>query len=491
MAEVRTGREPVPRSLLPTVCFVVTLTSILTTAVVPLLPTIAAQLDLGPAEVSWVLTANLLAAAVGTPVLSRVADRRDPKMVLLGILALVVVGTALCAVWDSYALLIIGRTIQGLSFASFPICVALLRSLMDPLRLTRSIGVMSGLLALGGGAGVVLAGVLQFGDPDYRMVFWVLFLASILASVMTWFFVPAVSRPRTPLGLDPAGQVIMAGSLISLLLWLSLGEQLGWGSPASAALLIVGVLLFVLFVWLSGRSRDPLVPPSLLVARPIVYAHLAALLVGLTMYIQFLGVTLFVQTDPAVAGYGFGASVLRTSVVYLLPGLAAGAVASISSGYLVSRFGAVRFFLAVCAVGVAGFVWLIFLRDQTWQVITGVIMLNIYVNSTYAALPSLIFADVHEGDTGLANGINAVARTFGSSLGSAFLGTVFAALLISGTAVPRAVAYDIVFTVGVGGVILAALAIAISSGRAAARIRHARDEDRARQVGSQRIAPDI
>lgn len=475
MADVHAGRAPVSRGLLPTVCFVVTLTSVLTTAVVPLLPRMGEQLGLGPAPVSWVLTANLLAAAVGTPVLGRLADRRDPRAVLLAILGTVVAGTALCALWESYVPLIIGRTMQGLSFASFPICVALLRSVLDPRRLTGAIGVMSGLLALGGGAGVVLAGLLQSGDPDYRVVFWALFAASILASALTLVFVPSVSRPWTPLGLDPRGQLVLTASLVSLLLWLSLGEQLGWGSPGSIALALVGVLAFTAFVRLSGRSRDPLVPPSLLVTRPVVYVHTAALLVGVTMYIQFLGVTLFVQTDPAVAGYGFGASVLRTSLVYLLPGLVAGGVASISSGYLVTRFGAGRFFLAACSIGVAGFVWLTLLRGDTWHIIVGVILLNVYVNSAYAALPSLIVADVGEGDTGLANGINAVARTFGSSLGSAFLGSLFATMSLTGTAVPRAVAYDIGFSVAAGGVVLAALAVALSTGRAAARTRATRD----------------
>lgn len=115
MTGARADRGTASGALLPTVFFVVTLTAILTSAVVPLMPTIAEQLDLGPADVSWVLTANILAAAVATPVLGRLADRRDPKLVLLAILGCILLSTTLCALWESFVPLVIGRALEGVS----------------------------------------------------------------------------------------------------------------------------------------------------------------------------------------------------------------------------------------------------------------------------------------------------------------------------------------------------------------------------------------
>ena len=60
--------------LLPTLCVVVMTVSVLQTMVVPIIGTIGQQLDVSTTAAGWVLTANLLAAVVATPVIGRLAD---------------------------------------------------------------------------------------------------------------------------------------------------------------------------------------------------------------------------------------------------------------------------------------------------------------------------------------------------------------------------------------------------------------------------------
>ncbi len=139
-------------------CFAVTTMSVLQAAVVPVIPTMSAQLGVGPAEIGWVLTANLLSAAVCTPVLGKLADRRGGRRVLIGILVVVVVGSVLCVLATSLPLLVIGRVLQGSAFAIFPIGVAVLRMTSDDRRLAHAIGLMSGMMAGGAGLGMVAPG---------------------------------------------------------------------------------------------------------------------------------------------------------------------------------------------------------------------------------------------------------------------------------------------------------------------------------------------
>lgn len=453
-AQTRTDRA-IPRGLVPVMCLMVTTTAVMTTSVVPLLPVIGAQLGAGPAGVAWVLTANLLAAAVGTTILSRIADRRDPRRVLLAILLLVVAGSMLCAVWDSLAPLIIGRSLQGLSFAMFPICVAVLRAVLPPERLARAVGLMSGLLAVGGGAGMVVAGVLQTDGADYRRVFWMLLVLVTLALALAWVVIPGVPRPAGPLGLDPLGAIVLAVGLVALLTVLSEGAGWGWGSPLSIGLAVGGVLALAVWIAHSLRARDPLVPPELLISRRVGPIQLGSLFVGAAMYLQFLGGALFVQADPEVAGYGFGASVLWASLVYLLPGMCMGMVAAACSGSLVARHGPTRVFVGACAVGVLGFALLAVFHGQPWQFIVAMMVINIFNSTAAASLPSLLVRKVPEAQTGVANGINAVTRILGSSLASAFLGAMFAGMLIAGTDVVAKSAYLIGFW---AGAVLAGLA---------------------------------
>ena len=114
---------------------VVLTVAVLQTAVVPVLSVIAAQLGVSTVAVSWAVTANLLAAAAATPLIGRLADLHSKKRVLLDVLVIVLLGSILAAATSSLALLILGRVLQGASFALYPIGVAILREELDPDRL--------------------------------------------------------------------------------------------------------------------------------------------------------------------------------------------------------------------------------------------------------------------------------------------------------------------------------------------------------------------
>jgi len=63
----------------------------------------------------------------------------------------------------------------------------------------------------------------------------------------------------------------------------------------------------------------------------MLFTNLATIFVGMGLYFAFLGLTQFVQISSETAGYGFGATVLEASVVYLLPGALTGFVIALIS----------------------------------------------------------------------------------------------------------------------------------------------------------------
>ena len=451
LATARGGvRNPTvpPGVLIPALCFVVMITAVMQTAVVPLMPAMATQLEVGTNAAGWIVTANLLAATVSTPLLGRLADRRGPRKVLLGILGVVLVGSVLCVAWDSLPVLVAGRALQGTSFALFPIGVAVLRSALGSHRLTPALGVMSGTMSVGGGAGMIAAGLLYREGDDYRRVFWLLVVLALLALVIAWAVVPRSAGSGAGAGFDVRSAPGLAIGLSALLLAPAQGGTWGWVSVPTIGCAAGGVLVLVAWYRHQRRCAEPLVAPALLTARAVAPAHLAAFLVGIAMFVQFLALAMFVQVSRGDAGYGFGASVLVTSLVYLLPGQVVGVVAAAISGFLVRRFRADRVLATACAVGVCGFVFLILAHDHTWQMITAVAILNAFVCVAYGALPAMLVEHVPLRDTGVANGVNAIARTFGSSLAGALVGTLLASNTIAETGIPSEGAYVAVFVVG-------------------------------------------
>src|SRR6059036_3836939 len=78
------------------------------------LPTIAA--DLGRlTDVSWVVTAYVVAAAATTPLWGKLGDRHGRKRLLEISLALFLAASALCGVAQDITLLIASRMVQGMA----------------------------------------------------------------------------------------------------------------------------------------------------------------------------------------------------------------------------------------------------------------------------------------------------------------------------------------------------------------------------------------
>jgi MFS family permease len=456
---------------------VVLTVAVLQTAVVPVLGVMADQLSVSAVGVSWAVTANLLAAIAATPLIGRLADLYSKKRVLLAVLVVVLAGSVLAATTTSLTLLILARIMQGASFALYPVSVAVLREELPAARLVSAMTVMSGTLGFGGGVGLVITGLLMAGDAGYHRVFWLTTAFTVIVIIVVMAVVPA--RPRASTGtVDWLGAAGLAAGLSAALLAITQGNTWGWASPWTLAAVALGVTVLSGWWWWERRVGQPLVSTRMLARRPILLTNLATVCVGMGLYFAFLGLSQFVQT-PSAAGYGFGASVLESSVVFLLPGALTGFVVAMVSGRFIDRFGARPVLITAAVAGIAGFAMLAGAHARPWQVIVAGMLANAYISLGYGALPALIVADVDPGETGVATGMNAIARTIGSSTAAAVV-----AVLLShtdrATGLPAELGFDAIFGAGAGTAALALLLIALSrTGRRRADSDEARTESRA------------
>jgi len=452
--------KPVPRLLLPALSFVVMLVAVLQTLVVPVLSGIGEQLGASTSAVGWVVTANLLAAAVMTPILGRLGDVHGKRPVLLAILLIMVIGSLLAAATSSLLLLIVGRVLQGASYGLFPLGIAVLRDALPAERLTSAMAIVSGTLGVGGGFGLVLTGVLTSGHSDYHRIFWLAAAVSVIGLALAWWVVPSAEHAAGG-SVDWSGGAVLGVSLILLLLPLSQAHLWGWGSVATIGCFLGFGVVFPAWVLMERRITIPLVAPTMLVNRPVLVTNLAGLCVGMAMFISFLGVSTFVQAPTALAGYGFTASVLAASVVYLLPGALVGVLVSPLAGRLVRRAGGRITLVLALALCTAGFALLTLLHTATWQVIVGAVLVNSGVSVGYAAMPALLVAEVAAEDTGVANSVNSIARAVGSAIASAVVVTLLASELLPGGGLPTEGVFTTIFGIGTGLCVLAAVLVVV------------------------------
>ena len=452
-----------PRLLVVGLGIVVLTVAILQTAVVPVLGVIADQLEASTVAVTWAVTANLLAAAAMTPLIGRLADLHRKKRVLLGVLVVVLAGSVLAAATTSLPLLIAARVLQAASFALYPISIAILREELPPDRMGSALAMLSGTLGFGGGVGLVVVGLLMAGDADYHRVFWLTTGFTVLVITIVVTLVP--NRPRSASGsIDWLGAVGLAAGLAAVLLTITQGNAWGWTSPRTLGTAGGGLLVLIGWWLWERRAARPLVSTRMLTRRSMLFTNLATISVGMGLYFAFLGLTQFVQMVPDTAGYGFGATVLQASVVYLLPGALTGFIVALISGRFIDRFGARPVLMVAALAGIAGFAFIAFAHTSTWQVIVASILANVYISLGYGALPALVVSEVEAGETGSATGMNAIARTVGSSIAAALVAVLLGRT--SGAGTPLESSFVAVFLGGAVTAVLAIGLIAVSRPRA-------------------------
>ena len=447
----RLGR---PRLLVAGLSVVVLTVAVLQTAVVPVLGIIAHQLNASMVAVSWAVTANLLAAAAATPLIGRLADLHSKKRVLLTVLVIVLAGSVLAATTNSLALLIVARVLQAASYGLYPISIAILRDELPEERMGSAMSVLSGTLGFGGGTGLVVVGLLMSGHAGYHRVFWLTTAFTVIVIAIAVLVVPA--RQRSSAGtIDWLGAAGLAAGLSAVLLAITQGHSWGWTSPATLACAVCGLVVLCAWWFWERRAKQPLVSTEMMTRRAIMLTNLATVFVGMGLYFAFLGLTQFVQIPYAAAGYGFGATVLEASVVYLLPGAVTGFLVALVSGRFIDRFGARPVLITAAVAGVAGFLFIALAHHAQWQIIAASILANAYIALGYGALPALVVAEVDAGETGVATSMNAIARTVGSSLAAAMV-----AVLLGRTSngVPMESSFVAIF---VGGAVTAALAMVL------------------------------
>jgi predicted MFS family arabinose efflux permease len=245
--------------------------------------------------------------------------------------------------------------------------------------------------------------------------------------------------------------------LSAIVLAITQGNSWGWAALSTLGCAAGGITVLVGWWLWERRVAQPLVSITMLTRRSILFTNLATVFVGMGLYFAFLGLTQFVQIPREAAGYGFGATVLEASVVYLLPGAITGFLVALVSGRFIDRFGARPVLVVAAVAGVVGFLFIAFAHSAPWQIIVASILANAYISLGYGALPALVVGDVDAGETGVATSMNAIARTIGSSTAAALV-----AVLLGRTATAASVPMESSFVaIFIGGAATAALAMAL------------------------------
>lgn len=387
------------------------------------LPVIAG--DLGSVtDVSWVVTAYVVAAAAATPLWGKLGDRHGRKLVLEIALTVFVAASALCSAAQDITQLIVLRSIQGVAAGGLmTLAMAVIGDLVAPRERGRYQGYVAATFAVATIVGPLLGGLLV-QSASWRWVFLVNLPIGVAALAGLALRLPAPAdddRPARPL--DVLGAVLLAGATTGLMLTCIWGgERYAWGSAPIIALVGATVALGVGLVAHERRAADPIVPFALL-RTPVVAVASAALFLGTAaLFAITVFVPLFLQTTT-------GATPTEAGLL-LVPAMLGITVSTTLSGRSISRTGRYkRFPVAGLALMSLALGLLAALAGDPSQLATGIGLAVFGLG--FGMVTQVLIVAVQNGvdrrELGIATATTGFFRALGGAVGAAILGAVFAA----------------------------------------------------------------
>ena len=363
-------------------------------------------------------------------------------------------GTLLSAVATDISVLIAGRVIQGAGGAIFPLAFGIIRDEFPRERVPGGIALISTLLGIGGGLGIVLAGPIV-DALSYHWLFWIPLIFVIAVTIATVFFVPEspIKSPgQDQLARRRAALVLARGRAGRDQRGLELGlDERQDARPARRR-------------GRAARHLDLGREPQRRAARRHGDDAHPRRLDG-----QPRGVpdrrrdVLLLRADPRLrrdarssAGYGFGATVTAAGL-FMLPSTAMMLIAGPIGGRLTKQVGSRVPLILGCLTTTASFALLAFAHDQRWEIYVGAALLGAGIGLAFAALANLIVEVVTPEQTGVATGMNTVMRTVGGSVGSQIGASLITGTVV-GAALPTEAGFTAAFAAAAGACAVAALA---------------------------------
>ena len=424
------------------------------TMVVPALPAIQDELGTSATTVSFVLTGFLLTASVATPILGRLGDMFGKERVLVFALSLFALGSLICAVSHSIEILIAGRAIQGMGAAVFPLAFGIIRDEFPPDKVATGIGLISATFGIGGGAGLVLSGVIV-DNVAYEWIFLLGLVVTLAAIVATFLWIPE-SPVRAPARIDWGGAALLSATLIALLVGVSEANSWGWTSAKTLGLFAAAACLLLAWSRYERRQHQPLIDIDMMRERGVLTTNLTAMLVGFGMFGSFILIPQLVQL-PESTGFGFGASVTQAGL-FLAPSALAMLFAGPLAGWVGGRFGSRVPLLIGTAVGSLSFLVLLLAHESKLGIYVGSGLLGIGIGFAFASMANLTVEAVHPTRTGVATGVNTIMRTIGGSLGGQIAASVVAGHVLVATGLPGETGFTIAFALSAAAMALAFVA---------------------------------
>jgi EmrB/QacA subfamily drug resistance transporter len=388
------------------------------------LPTLVDELNTTFTAVQWVVLGYLLTLATLTLGIGRVGDMVGKKPIYTAGFALFTVGSALCGIAPSVGFLIGFRIVQGVGAAMiFALGFAILTEAFPPNERGKALGIAGSIVSVGIAIGPALGGFI-IDALSWR---WIFLVNLPIGAVGIWTarrFIPAIVPPGGQ-RFDFKGAVAFFVTLLSLMLGLTLAQELGFSHKVVLGLLGVSIVASGSFVAIERRVTQPMLDLTLfrnrlltvnLITGWLSFIAIAGLLVLMPFYLQ------------EVLGYD-----TRTMGALLAVASVALGITAPLSGSLSDHIGPRPVLVIGLAILFAGYLGLATLGVETSGLRYAMLTLPIGVGMGIFQSPnnSAVMGSVPPQRLGVTSGMLTITRITGQITGIAVLATIWSTRVLA------------------------------------------------------------
>jgi EmrB/QacA subfamily drug resistance transporter len=369
-------------------------------------------------KIVWITAAYMLTEMAGMPIFGKLSDMYGRKRFFVFGLVTFLIGSMLCGTAQNMDQLALYRAIQGIGGgALMPIAFTIIFDVVPREKAGKFSGMFGAVFGIASIFGPLLGSYIT-EHINWRWVFYINLPVGIVTFILIFFFYHE-SKQHSRQIIDWLGIILLVPAIVSLMFALEFGgNKYAWNSATIISGFIVSAILFLAFVFVEFRAKEPVVSFHMFKNRVFAGSNLFGLLTGSAYIVAVIYIPIYIQ------GVRGGSTI--NAGLELLPMMLGSSITAPLGAMLANKTTYRNIFLGSTIIFVIGLYLLTTLTtsSSTLQVLMYMAIVGLGIGPSFSVTGMASMSEFAPSQRGSASSTNAFIRELGMTVGIVVFGVI-------------------------------------------------------------------